>query len=975
MSCPRRLAFSMSKSKLKIISAIPNARTFKGILADFAKGGEGLVSSLSDIRLKPLGSLVETGDLTVEPFGSVAGQFLVLARGRMTPLAQQGHVRAAISETCLALTEDSPFFRARRFPGAHSKIDTALDELRDWGLVADALPDIAEKCSQGLRSKILSLASIEREVSDSLQRIGRERIADRIAAALCLETEPTDMGRLLLFVGSELPPIYEAWICWAVARGAEITAVLDAANSESGLFSRAANAIERLGAKGFRAGRETPLLASLFVGADLEASPSGEGNPVVEISSSADPLAEAEWVIRSVAAELAAGTSADRIAIYCRDAEGYLPLLSASAVRFGVPITTSRRQPLLGNSLTRLTLDVIDFCAGDDVRLLASVLRSSYLCLAPELIEKGILAVREAYRQGDGQWQALEGFSRAEETDYPWLTRLLEWRRAGAAENVSLAHWCERLRDLGAQPWNEEAVNRESVTGTRDSYAQTALQRSLAQYATVERARAARRLSLKGFADMARAIWEDAEVSSPTVNGAVRVLSMAAQIGNVDSIYVMGMLEGVFPRRRSEDPILTDADRAELSGLLPALPPLPDSRTKAVAEREEFYRLCAAPARRLAFSYPQTGEDRDNVRAFYLLEVERAMKGEISYRDHKRTELTPAEPAAKADIRLAASLAGPRIKPAANVLQDAEARLLVRDAMRAPMEARHLADALECGFHYLAEHNLGLRPNRRRSRWGYLFGLPKIANLAAVPFREAAEKALGFALENELADLAADASAYDLALLRSGGERLNREWLEREFRSRDLWPRDSVTEAPRFGEHLRGQLKADEGFVQLKGTLPALSERNGYRILHLFKASDPWDETVSREDEPWSRLKLKEAFELGLYLRSLYGVSPKTGIEIDCASGSRELFLLPRPAEPVMNHAAKGFRVTFIDNDLRKAIFKSTNDNILKALRRISGPEVEACPGSHCSVCEYGELCRRSRDFGEVEDPFASEER
>ena len=53
---------------------------------------------------------------------------------------------------------------------------------------------------------------------------------------------------------------------------------------------------------------------------------------------------------------------------------------------------------------------------------------------------------------------------------------------------------------------------------------------------------------------------------------------------------LQGMLEGVFPRRRSEDPILTDLERAEISLYLETRP-LPDSHREARRERDQFYRL------------------------------------------------------------------------------------------------------------------------------------------------------------------------------------------------------------------------------------------------------------------------------------------------------------------------------------------------------------------------------------------------
>lgn len=929
--------------------------------------------------------LPESSGLTIEPFGAVVGRFVTLCGGRLIPLAQSGHVRAALAEACFALPEESIFFDSSRFSGTHKKIGNALDELRGWGVDADDLEQLSERIEGAFGNKLKSLAFIEREVSESLRKIGRERVSDRLAGSIELEPESTDFGRLLIVAGSELEPIQMRWLREAAAKAFEITLVLDKSASDNGLFRRTwaisnmrfarsgspENAKEALPIEETRESAPNRLLQNLF--SDSQA----KGRDIdVRIVSTADPLAEAEWAVRGVLQDLEKGAHPDDVAIYSRDPDTYVPLVESAALRLGLRLSASRRVPLLANSFARLIVEVIEFCASDDVRLIACLLRSSYLVLDAEVRRQLHEASKGAYRAGQNQWEVLEQFAREGGEPLAWLRELLDWRRTCLGQPEKLSVWSDRLRELGHQPWHEAALEGATPTSTRDGYGQNALQRTLAQYASIEQAISGRKYTLQHFARFAKRLWENAEVSLPSIPGAVRLVSSTAELGSISSLYVLGMLEGVFPRRRSEDPILTDDDRAAISERL-ALPfPLLDSHAKAFAEREEFYRICGAAGNKLVLSYPQTEDERDNVPAFYLSEVERAMSGEVQKINHRRTELVPPDdPQAEADERLARALNAPTEKPLANTLLTPDATEIVSRGASHPVSVSELADVLECPFRYLAESTLDLAPNRRRSRWHHLYALPGQTGLATSPTPEQAEQALEDRLKSETDRLFAETATHDLALIRSGGNRLVGEWIEREFASRSLWARGAVIDTPSFERgDLRSKLKGDGGFIYLKGEYPALSMRDGYRVLHLFRASEPWDESGIREDEPWYRLKKRHQFEIGLLFLALGDPGSRVGVDIDSASGARNLFLSPRAEQQFRSDQLKGFRVTVIDVDRMKDIGRDVMKLVKQATNRIRTASVDPTPGEHCRTCEFGELCRRSMEFGEEVDPFEQDE-
>src|SRR5207237_2894774 len=172
---------------------------------------------------------------------------------------------------------------------------------------------------------------------------------------------------------------------------------------------------------------------------------------------------------------------------------------------------------------------------------------------------------KESFRSGDEQWAQFASFANGGGEELKWLVDLLHWRKSTLGEAAKLGVWIDRIRDFGQQPWHEAAIDAKSDTSARDGYAQSALQRTLAQYATIEQARGGRRYTLQQFARFCRRIWEEAQVSTPSALGAVQVVSSTLELGPISALYVLGMLEGAFPRRRSEDPILTDAERALIS--------------------------------------------------------------------------------------------------------------------------------------------------------------------------------------------------------------------------------------------------------------------------------------------------------------------------------------------------------------------------------------------------------------------------
>ncbi len=960
----------MSKRKLRVLGVLPGAANLKPILKEFSAKGSGIVTSLSDAKLRCIRNVYPLEqNLEVDQFGLVVGKIMQLAELPVLGLANAGQVRAAIAAACRNLPEDSAYAKSSMFPGAQRRILATLDELRQWRIDVASLELCASSVSGGLRSKLESLIHVERELAESLGRLGATRNVDRLESCIASDARIQGKLRLLLIAESQVDPIHLDWIEWCVKSGAELTLVLDSGPPGSQAFSNASGIAKKLNVPLENRGDPNVLQARLFT------TEHADGRPIeVSIRSVSDTLSECEWALRSVIERLSAGAAPESIAVCTRDPESYVPLLEASAARLGLRLSTARRVPLLSNSFAKVMLQVLEACASTDCRLLSGLASSTYFATTVSQGKALVEAAANAYRHGEDQWPVLDDWVRNATDSAPWLNPILDWRRRYGQGAATLSDWLDRLREFGQQEWHQAALDPRSEMSERDSYAQSALLRSLAQHASVERVRSGSKLDLGAFVVACRLVWDDSDVSTPSFANGVTVASSPAEIGDVDVLYVLGMLEGIFPRRRTEDPVLTDEERRNLSTTQPGSPKLRDSHDKAAAERDVFYRLCGTPRSTLVFSYPQTEEDRDNVRAFYLSEIERVLDGKFEVEHFPRSMLVPAQPLAEADVRLSLALSSPREPPLPNVLQSASVKEELSRAGSLPISVRELADELDCPFHYFARHFLELRPNLQRSFWTSLYRLPEEVCLPALESPESARTALRGALDRLLARLLGVAEPHVLALMRSGGRRLIEDWVSREFNARKVWPRREVNKAPSYEDgDLRQRVLSEEGDILLKGRLPAISLSNGYRMLHLFRRAELQEmQGFQRphEDVFGRALKGRDRFEIGLYLLTLGKPRAAVGIEVDSTSGGRTMFLTPPPTGQMSKADMGGMRVSPISEPNWKRLREEIVEKINLAMRRIRTAKIEATPGEHCATCECGELCRRSSSFSEESDPF-----
>ncbi len=948
------------------MSVVPGVAGLSRALASFASSGPGEVTAANDVRLRALGQLASVHEgLEVLPWSLVVRRGLALCGEHPLPIAQRGLVQAAVGLACADLDPESPLYRSRLHPGLHRRVADTLEELRHGGWDWAALDLAADAVDPALAARLKALASIDRSVAEALERLGRGFGTDEARRATHVEMPPgARWERVFLLLGADATPVLAEWVDAVVARGADLVLCVEHDASCGTLFERANAWSARLNLKAERIDEGHPLTRVVFGPGTTE-----ECGCEVAIEACADVLSEAEWAMRGCLASAAAGVPWDTMALLVRDLEAYGPLLHAAGLRLGVPLRMHRRVPLASNALVRLAVQALACCAASDVRAWQGLLGSSYLALDDEPRTRLSEAIGEASCSGVRQWDVLAEAAAAAGPSAGWLTVLLRWRAQNIGAQEPLATWVGKVRGLFEDvDWPVTATGGDAPTAERDQWAYTAFLRSLAQHASAEQAFAPKPVGLGVFARRAQVLLEHAEAFVPAGASGVRVVSSALELGDVECLRVLGMLEGSFPRRRSEDPILFDEHRAALSALRPEAWSLPDSRAEARAERDAFYRACAAPSRCLVFSYPETDEDRDNVRAFYLDEVVRALAGHVRMVQRPRNALVPApgERHAAPDEALAQALDAPRRRPLPERLQTEAARAALRAPMRGPFAPRDLREALDCPFRAFARLRFAARPGSPDPWWSSLRRIPAAANLLQRGDETEARAALSEALAAEIAEMRARAHPFDVAMLTHGGPRVLEEMVAREFRARTVWPREegSLVARPRFGEAGLRDAMPLAGGIDLDGGVDGVSRVGPYRALHVSRGR--------RADPPEGdgRLGDRDLLEIGMLMLVAWQGEGAVAVEVDTPSDGRVLYVMPRVNDPSVR-ADVAHKLTIVDLGRPKDVFDQVKAAMVEGVARLRSGEMDALPGESCVTCRYGELCRRSTEFGDDPSPFA----
>jgi ATP-dependent helicase/nuclease subunit B len=433
----------------------------------------------------------------------------------------------------------------------------------------------------------------------------------------------------------------------------------------------------------------------------------------VELLSSPGESREAVEVARAIQRAAREGVPFDRIAIALRAKDNYSAVVEDALARAAIPAHFAEgvRRPLPEGRALLLLLE----CARDDLSLapFAEYLSLSILPRAtsdtdeaPLLTSRWERLLREASAFGpSARWQARFAWLRTELTrgfDDPHLEPAeraaaeRELTALGALETFALPIVAQLEQLAEARSWGDVLNRLDKLAGDALAAAEDVreLLRELAPLSEV---------GPVTLSEVARVLAP--RLSSMTLrskgHGAGKVLVATPEELRGRSfahVFVMGLAEQLFPPRLSEDPLLPDLTRAQLSPELVLAP------ERAAHERLLLRISVGAAEKGLVLSYPRVDVEhaRPRVPSFYGLEVLRAIDGTLPAFD----ELTR-----RASQGAAARMGFPAPDAPEHAIDDAEYDLATLSTMHALKPGERVG-----GLRYLLSHAHLARALRFRAR-------------------------------------------------------------------------------------------------------------------------------------------------------------------------------------------------------------------------------------------------------------------
>jgi hypothetical protein len=468
------------------------------------------------------------------------------------------------------------------------------------------------------------------------------------------------------------------------------------------------------------------------------------------------------------------------------------------------------------------------------------------------------------------------------------------------------------------------------------------MQRTIADYAFVYDQAGRSELSLRAFVRLAERIWKEESVALPGLPGAVRVFQNSHALPSLDTLFVVGLVEGKVPKRRREDPILFDEDRGFISSLIPY--GLSNSGDKLRGEAQNFVRACASVEARLVLSYPVTSAEGDTVPSHYL-EVVTGKPTEESVFLAGTKSIWP-EPLQEG------------LTTSEDRLTEEYARDLVRQDWNVPVEVRELASAALCPFRAAFRNKLHLRPPLSVIGLSTLVDLPRRARLAEIQSREEAVPALARQLDQLLDRLAPKLDPWEFELLRAVGQRYCNDLLDREFAARKTWPRDSGSvrsNVPLGHEGLRKSPTVAGRKIHLLNIEDSVFMYKGVSVVQAFHPG--FDKTsVAKLLDP-------QSLEMAMKFFVQHKRSPMgSALEVDSLTGERILLFL-RETRPIgVPQDAFGNLYALSTGGTPIELLKVVAGHFEAAVNNMERSDARAIPGAHCQGCQYAEICRHSAE-------------
>jgi hypothetical protein len=950
----------MSDGGLRVIGAEPAGPGFRRAFLARAQA-PCAATAFDDARLASLRRMLDDDwdpEIEILPFGELLGRILSLAGLPAAVLAPRGAIESLIRR--LLETDEGafgPWSAWQSRSGGWRALAGAFEDLRRSGFTADSLRSAAGSLDSDEAEEAEGLAALMQSLDRALDEMGMETAADRIQRLMAapLPSCPA-LRRVVAAAGGEDRPLYHRFLAWLADSGVRVDLIVEGGAWGSDAWGASSRLRSRLGLDPEPPDPSPEWRRRIFSdpGGSIDA-------PRLAAWSASDRLAEAEAALREAYAAQREGVAPHRMVLFCRDSAAAGPAIELASQRLGLPISMHRQAPLLANGFARSALALLKAMSAASPGPLIDWAQAGYGPAeeGEALRERAAFASRAA-----DPWDALEGA--APESD--WLQGLAAWRRE-AMEAADLAAWRARLRRLAGEAGMTAPLG-EGIEAERDQGAFQALQRSLALAAAAPPSLVRPACSLAEFAAFAEEAWSRAVYTVESGRSGIRVASDPAQIIECDWLWIMGLSEGSFPRRRSEEPVLRDRLVAALNAHGGGW--LPDSGDRAQAEREEFLRLCSTGARQLHFSLEESGMEKEaQAPAFYVQAAFRAAGLEPDFTRISAGEFSPADPERRLpkEEPLAQALAsGPEPWPEPG-LSDEAARSRARIEPGRPFPIRLIAAAEQCPFRASAEGPLGWRAPADGDLARLARGLLRRIGASGLASAEAIRDRLREEVERTRAAQGPELDEVGLALFEAAARESGEALIQNEIAARIVLGRKPEDARPGADPGLLGRSadfkvrRRGKMAVSFPGAEFYISEGLAGAILHRSSASFARVRSDVAEQQD---------LEILCTLAALAFKNQPARIEVDVAGGQRWVVVLHLPGNPaIAPRRAPGLppikihRMSFASES---AAYRSAGDRAELAADALEEGAMIPKPSEACRSCRWGEICRRSAVFSEADE-------
>ncbi len=917
----------------------PSPRLLKSKLEKSLKDG-GKICAFSEVGLRTIYEMLEYPDNgEFVTFPKLTEHVCLMLDIPYFPLASQGVVRESLRYAINHLPE-SPFVDILHYPGYLTVLQRLLHEFRMWNapLQIECYSSIEDERLSQLLNIVCQVDSLQKSC---LEKIGVEILSSRLRRCLDADVKELLEHFDVSFVhSSEVTPLIIDWLSWARERSLSGTYYYPKISNRKNMFQ----GIELLIGKSAECSDVKHFwYENLFT---------TEKNEKIDIDaqlfSTPDILAECEWVVHKCMEHTKGHVSGKRIGIYAKELESYAPLLRVAAERVGLPLRFCMRTKLVENTFVGYVNNLLKWLLLEDISSASYVINSSYSGINYEEKQFLLDSLHRSIPHNDSHQVLLDNLPSTFECSV-WLKKIIEWGLSVKSIECNLETWIQNLRDLilivSDNFFDENPYNRDELL-ERDQRACLSLIRSLTDYASIHTRDVYRHYSASKFHDVCIKVWEMDDVVYPYMQSGVTVTNNLDALQELDVLFVVGCLEGFYPKKRRENVILSDEDKQLVSETVSLVHLLPNSYDTVREERDDFIRICALPSEQILFSYPETSEDRDNIPAFYITEIERYLGRDLHTKHYTRLDGVNRE---KEQRKILTNKADEK---------DSWTSEFLAGKREGCVDVKELVSIEQCPFRAALKYGLDVREDATlQNAFGYVLKLLNWDRTMEMKSEEEARKMLLSQFQVLLSEKLYKLTAWEKSLLSGAVKNRINNFIKREFSARDLWRRkekelyknEDISEA-----NSRNSITIQGEQITLVGTLPARYTTDEYTILTSF---DNGYRYVSWDNDFSSQHLLE-----GILMLTQYGKNLATGIEVDDLNEKRYLLLLPKLYDNSLKSSSDGMLNIREVSDNIPEYYKQLRVKMLECWNQWKKGNMVPKKNDSCRSCAYHSLCRIEKD-------------